>query len=209
MRSGGLRASDADRDQVATVLNTAFAEGRITQDEHAERLDAVLKARTFDELVPITSDLAPTGPPPQVTSQTSTHALVDSRNATAEPERLVAIFGGSQRQGNYRVRRMSQAMAIFGGVDLDLQDAVFEDNRVEINGFWCFGGLNVKVPAGVQVQDHTVGIFGGSDVKNLVPADNGPVIVIKGLCLFGGVMVRGPGHSDGNRSRRRNHGCDR
>ena len=36
---GNLRASDADRDQVATVLSTAYAEGRLTREEHDERLD--------------------------------------------------------------------------------------------------------------------------------------------------------------------------
>ena len=35
---GSLRASDNDRDQVATVLSTAYAEGRLTKDEHDERL---------------------------------------------------------------------------------------------------------------------------------------------------------------------------
>ena len=59
---GNLRASDTDRDKVATVLSTAYAEGRITRDEHDERLDAVMRARTFDDLVPITSDLVPLAP---------------------------------------------------------------------------------------------------------------------------------------------------
>jgi len=37
MNSGSYRAPDADRDQVAEVLHTAYAEGRITLDEHDER----------------------------------------------------------------------------------------------------------------------------------------------------------------------------
>ena len=54
---GNLRASDTDRDQVATVLSTAYAEGRLTREEHDERLDKAMAARTFDELVPLTHDL--------------------------------------------------------------------------------------------------------------------------------------------------------
>ena len=62
---GNLRASDTDRDKVATVLSTAYAEGRITREEHDERLDQVMRARTFDDLVPITTDLVPLpGQPP-------------------------------------------------------------------------------------------------------------------------------------------------
>ena len=54
---GNLRASDADRDQVATVLSTAYAEGRMSRDEHDERLDQLMRAKTFDDLLPLTSDL--------------------------------------------------------------------------------------------------------------------------------------------------------
>ena len=94
---GGLRASDADRDQVAAVLSTAYAEGRITKDEHDERLDAVLQARTFDDLIPITTDLvpAPVAQPTVVrTPNPAPSSLVDTSYVHSGPERLVAIFSG-------------------------------------------------------------------------------------------------------------------
>ena len=50
MNPGQLRVSDADRDQVTEVLHAAYAEGRITLDEHAERTAAALEAKTFDDL---------------------------------------------------------------------------------------------------------------------------------------------------------------
>ena len=50
MTPGSYRASDADRDQVAEVLNSAYAEGRLTLDEHQERSQAALVAKTFDDL---------------------------------------------------------------------------------------------------------------------------------------------------------------
>ncbi len=50
-------ASDGDRDAVAGVLNEAFAEGRLTADEHAERLRAAFAARTWHELSRLTADL--------------------------------------------------------------------------------------------------------------------------------------------------------
>ncbi len=52
-----LRASDADRDQAAAVLNNAMAEGRLTVDEHSERLDAVYAAKTHADIVPLLDDL--------------------------------------------------------------------------------------------------------------------------------------------------------
>src|SRR5690606_32514469 len=49
--AGGLRASDQDRNQVANVLSAAYAEGRLTREEHDERLEQAMSAKTFDELI--------------------------------------------------------------------------------------------------------------------------------------------------------------
>ena len=54
---GQLRASHADRERVATVLNQALAEGRLSLDELQERLDTVYAAKTLAELEPVTKDL--------------------------------------------------------------------------------------------------------------------------------------------------------
>ncbi|TDD63364.1 DUF1707 SHOCT-like domain-containing protein, partial [Actinomadura rubrisoli] len=52
-----MRASDADRDQVADRLREALAEGRITPEEHAERIDVVYNAKTYADLEPVLADL--------------------------------------------------------------------------------------------------------------------------------------------------------
>ncbi len=65
------RASDADRDRSAVLLAAAFAEGRLTADEHGERLDAAYSARTWQELRQLTADLPGTpgaGPVPMPTA---------------------------------------------------------------------------------------------------------------------------------------------
>jgi hypothetical protein len=193
--SGNLRASDADREQVATLLSTAYAEGRLTREEHDERIDQLMKARTFDDLVLITRDLVVVGttPDPGLARQTTSRFTIDTARQNSEADKMIAIFGGVNRKGRWRVRKNIHALTIFGGVDLDLRDAIFEAPLVEISGFWCFGGLDIKVPEGIEVQDQTAGIFGGTDVRDIGdPAPGAPTLVIKGVTLFGGVSVRGP-----------------
>ena len=51
------RASDGERDAAGRVLNEAFAEGRLTADEHGGRVRAVFAARTRHELARLTEDL--------------------------------------------------------------------------------------------------------------------------------------------------------
>jgi hypothetical protein len=52
-----MRVSDADRDAAAAVLTAAFAEGRLTADEHGQRLEAAYAARTWQQLHQLTADL--------------------------------------------------------------------------------------------------------------------------------------------------------
>ncbi|REF37042.1 uncharacterized protein DUF4190 [Thermasporomyces composti] len=58
-----MRASDADRERAADVLKAAVAEGRLDWNEHRERLDAVMRSRTYGELHELIADL-PVGPLP-------------------------------------------------------------------------------------------------------------------------------------------------
>ena len=62
-----MRASDRDRDRVAELLNAAFSEGRLSQDEYDNRLESAFSARTYGDLDQIVSDLpatrAPATPP--------------------------------------------------------------------------------------------------------------------------------------------------
>lgn len=179
------------------MLSTAFAEGRLTREEHDERLNQAMEAKTFADLVPLTQDLVYTGSPAAIIDQQQDQPRrIDTTGANSEPERMLAVFGGNSRQGRWRVRKHIQAYALFGGQDLDMREAVFESPVVEISGFWCFGGMDIKVPDGVEVRDQTMGIFGGSEVKNLGdPEPGAPVLVLKGVCLFGGVSVKGTAKS--------------
>ena len=55
--SSGLRIGDAERERAAADLGEHFAQGRLSVDEHAERLEQVWVAKTRAELVPLFRDL--------------------------------------------------------------------------------------------------------------------------------------------------------
>lgn len=61
MGGGHMRSSWADRERAIDVLKAAFAEGRLDQDEYAERVGRVYASRTYAELAVLTADL-PAGP---------------------------------------------------------------------------------------------------------------------------------------------------
>jgi len=57
MTDNSIRLSDAERDAAAADLGEHFAQGRLTVDEHADRLEQVWRARTRGEIAPIFKDL--------------------------------------------------------------------------------------------------------------------------------------------------------
>ena len=57
MSDQSIRLSDAERDAAAADLGEHFAQGRLTADEHDDRLEQVWKARTRGEIAPIFRDL--------------------------------------------------------------------------------------------------------------------------------------------------------
>jgi uncharacterized protein DUF1707 len=63
----GLRASDAEREAVASRVRTAVAEGRLTVAEADERQTVAYAALTRAELAPLTADL----PDPRATHPTA------------------------------------------------------------------------------------------------------------------------------------------
>jgi hypothetical protein len=183
MTTMSLRASDADRDQVTTLLHAAYAEGRITDDELDVRTEAALQARTFDDLYAVTADLVPMVDPTPVVSSP----------AQTEPDRVVAIVGDTKRVGPWRVHPHTHIKSVVGAVELDLTEAIFETPVIEISCAVFAGEVTIRVNPGTNVQMLATGIIGETSVKNVgVPDPSMPTVVIKGTAVVGEISVRGP-----------------
>ncbi|MGH3243482.1 MAG: DUF1707 SHOCT-like domain-containing protein [Spirillospora sp.] len=187
-----MRASDADRDEVADRLREALAEGRITPEEHAERIDVVYKAKTYAELEPVLSDLPPENAPrPGVELRKDAPVPAAPPAPPAQSPNLVAIFSGVERKGRWLAEATTNITCVFGGADLDFRQAVLSQSEVTVNVTCLFGGVNILVPPGVRVVGSTTAIFGGNDLPEDDTTDpDAPVIRLTGTLLFGGVSVK-------------------
>jgi hypothetical protein len=181
-----LRASDADRDRISDILRDALAEGRLSAEEHSERLDHVYAAKTLGELEPLVRDLPATregGPRPL--------APLADPSLPVVAENLVAVFGGAARKGRWLVGRRTNAFACFGGVEIDLTEAVFQHQQIVIHATAIFGGVEVRVPENVTLRGSGTGIFGGFEVRTYeAPDPNAPVVIVTGTAIFGGVEAK-------------------
>ena len=198
-----LRISDADRHRVAELLREAAGEGRLDIDELDERLEAAYAAKTYGDLVPLTADLPlgakhhplaetpPAGPPgvPALRFDTS-----------------VAIMGGTSRKGLWEVGPTHTAVAMMGGVEMDLRQARFTTRETVIRAFGIWSGIDIYVNAYTRVIVDGVGIMGAFDqARDKVQPELGPdspLVRVTGFALMAAVTVqRRP--MPGQRRRRR------
>jgi hypothetical protein len=184
--NSGLRASDADRDAAAAVVNNALAEGRLTADEHSDRLDSIYSAKTQAELVPLLSDLPGQRAMAPVTATSG--QLAQSRRGG----RIVAIFSGATRKGAWHADPVMEVLAVFGGVELDFREAVLPGNEIVLRATTVLGGVEITVPPEMRVVDDGIAILGGREIhggEGTGGAD-APVLRLEGMCVLGGVEVK-------------------
>lgn len=183
-----IRASDADRDRIADILREAMAEGRLTADEHAERVDSVYRAKTVGELEPLVRDL----PRPGGTSRADGGSYARTPEVPTGPaDNLVAIFSSASRKGRWRVGGRTNAFALFGSVEIDLTEALFSQRLTVINATSIFGSVDIRVPENISLRGSGTGIFGSFEVATLESADpEAPVVAVNGYSVFGGVEAK-------------------
>ena len=171
-----IRISDAEREAAAVRLRRACVEGRLTLAEFSQRVDLVYAARTGAELEPVVADLPAVSAPSHRRSRRF----------------VIGIFGGPTLTGRWRAARRMFALCLFAGVDIDLRRAELSHPVVTVYLLTLFGGSDVYIPKGVEVDLRSFAIFGGNDEWG----DEGdvhpgaPLVRVVALTLFGGADVR-------------------
>ncbi|MEV0261147.1 DUF1707 domain-containing protein [Streptomyces sp. NPDC050617] len=175
-----LRASDAERERVAGVLQQAFAEGRLDLDRFQERLDALWRAGTRDDLAALSRDLTP---PPG-----------------AEPAPMELRAGHNARvrkEGRWPVPRRIRAVAEKDGrIHLDFTQADCRHQEVFVDATCVSNGpITLVVPRSWAVHTDAVALRGHGKVTNdtTPPTDPAaPVLRLAGVADRGRIKIRHP-----------------
>jgi hypothetical protein len=214
---------DADgADALATPLDHArrstidalcehFANDVMGVEEFERRVEVAHKATSVEELRALLCDL-PGGDLPTVAGGKATSPVARGYSVTTadrveERSFAVAIMGGTTRKGRWTPARTNFAIAIMGGVELDFREAVMGPGVTELQVFTMWGGVEIIVPPGMNVESHGIGIMGGFEHVAESAAQNpaAPTLRISGMALMGGVdiTVRHVGESARDARRRR------
>jgi hypothetical protein len=170
-----VRASDGERERTVDILRAHAADGRLTVDEFAQRVDVAHAARTRTELDALVDDLP---------GDVDTSHQVERRGH----KRFTGVaFGSVERRGRWRLPRRAGLAVVFGDADIDLRGAELDGPVVTITAMLLFGNADFYVPTGADIDLGGLTVFGhrrehGDDDA---PAAGAPLVRIHVYSLFG------------------------
>ncbi|MHA6513755.1 DUF1707 SHOCT-like domain-containing protein [Tessaracoccus sp. Z1128] len=184
-----LRAGDADRDAVLTVLQRAHAEGRLTVEELGERQDAALRVRFTDEFPQLVDDL-PEGLELATSTVAPLQPLAHAAPVVAAGAPSFTIMSGREvdvAPGTTLYRNV----AWWGGDTIHLDDVMGPGVVLTMELSAVMAGHDIYVPAGVRVIDESIAVMAGNDIEGPARGDgsNG-TLVLKGFLFWAGNDVR-------------------
>jgi len=143
------------RQDAIRLLSTAVATDRMTIEQFESRLTQVRLAPNRATLDAIVADVLPSGPYPLVHEVTRSFPI-PAHLAPVEPAELLRIrtvLGSSKRAGSWTVPYRLELRAVLGEITIDLRDAVFGSDVLDIDIEAKFGSITLIVPAGAQVEN--------------------------------------------------------
>ena len=160
------------------MLAEAMSDGRLTADEHSERVQRACSARTLGELAELTTDLA----------------VQSAQPVRLDGGRMISgILGPARRDGRWVVPESLTVTAMFGEVEVDFTQAILQASRVQLYATVIGGRLRLIVPDGLSVVMAGHAMLGSRRGGTPPPAGpDAPVIEVKALVLGGRVIVRTP-----------------
>jgi predicted membrane protein len=110
---------------------------------------------------------------------------------------LFTIFGGGERRITHPAFERAEVLTVCGGYKIDLRKAVMKDNQAVVEATAVFGGVEMIVPEAWNVNLEGAAIFGGYSDETHHPdvhvnplAVNAPQLFVRGIAVFGGVVVK-------------------
>ena len=100
---------------------------------------------------------------------------------------------GLDRRGRWVVPARFSVFAFWGGVQLDLREAIFTERETVIRADAVMSGIEIVVPKDVVVHVEGGGFMGAfaETPSTTVPPPDAPVIRITGIAFWAGVTVTG------------------
>ncbi len=118
-------------------------------------------------------------------------ADIKKLSSNIDDAEISAVFSGQNIDMKGEKFNGKKVSAIFGGLKLDLREAIIKEDAV-IDASAVFGGIDILVPSDINVKIKSSAVFGG--VKNNSKASEAdekkPTLYINGSAMFGGIEIK-------------------
>lgn len=171
------------REKTVKRLEKAYAHGEISLDELEKRIEVAVNTSISSDLEKLVSDL-------KEETRESAHEDV----YTDEPEEtIMGVLSGIQRKGRWKPSRFSKIMVFLGSVELDFTEAELRPGVTEFEYFCALGGIELRVPEGVNVELSGLPILAGIENKLSTQSHPGnPIIRLHGTAFMAGIEIKPP-----------------
>ena len=143
------------RQDAIRVLSAAVASDRLPVTQLESRLALVRQAPNLATLDAIVADVMPSGGyslPRGLVPAVADHTYA-APVEPAEELSISTVFGSSKRAGSWTVPLRLRLKVVLGELVLDMRDAVFGSDVLDIDVHATLGSLVLIVPAGAQVEN--------------------------------------------------------
>ena len=108
----------------------------------------------------------------------------------ADAVNVDATFSGIKLQNDSRSFKGGRIAITFGGLELDLREAVMDGPEATIDISATFSGIELRIPREWQVVVQMSATMGAVEDKSAPPAAPSHRLVLRGETLFGGVEIK-------------------
>ncbi len=180
------------RDLVVQKLTQAFTAGRIELEDFELRTERAMRAQTTTDLDAVLDGLSAKAVVPAQNTPASGEFAID-RQRRSGARLTFAMMSGTDRKGRWTPSRRHVAVAWMGGAHLDFREAVLQPGVTDVFCYTMWGGIEIAVPPGLDVEVSGAAIMGG---LSRVAQESGstdprrPRLHIHAFALMGGIEVR-------------------
>jgi hypothetical protein len=128
---------------------------------------------------------------PAVAAAMARRNLVSEGDEASDTLKLYAIFDGVQLASRAGAFQGGDAIAWYGGLDLDLREATLDPAGARMRAMAIFGGTRIIVPEDWAVEVHGRPFLGGvtTEADGVEASDGRPRLVVDATAVFGGVDI--------------------
>lgn len=194
------------RQEVIDRLTDDFARDIMEVEEFEERVDLAHRASSMEalekvvaDLAPLEKDAAPLSPERAVQLHPKKSGAMVATNR-AESRWAVAVMGGVERKGSWRVPHRLKVVCMMGGAEIDFREVALPPGVTEVKVICLMGGAEIIVPPDLAVECDGVAIMGGFEQLERAPVSadpDAPLLRVSGFAFMGGftISTRLPGES--------------